>query len=462
MSLRYLFSLCLLFCFSLTAKASLLAVCKDAVNVSLPNDDCTVVIDPLDIDGGSYGTGSTPLTYSVWPSGPLAIGEHRVWLYVSEGNSTNACWSTVTVEDKTAPTVSCNSRTYYKVASDHIVPVNIDDLVSRSDNCGIYWGAFSDTDLGTYGSHTYYYEAGDESGNTASCSNAYTIVNGEPQNYCSNNRTSSYEYIRRVYLTGTSMNLERISADDGGYHWEYPSGLHTLYHGFTYQLRYSPGFRYAGSYRLYWRVYLDKNRDGDFTDSGELLHQWNGTGANTFSFASPGTHTGYTRLRVVMSYGNYANSCGSGWGEVEDYSVWMNPFIFFPWPGFGATVSDIPPTVAAVEERPDDPVYAHEYRGPQREQQIEEQPIIELQGADVKLFPNPLRANQPLQIRGASLPNRLIARNALGKTVAETLVPTGHNQWSWSLPGLPAGTYLVSGYDESTNHLWTKRILIQR
>jgi PKD repeat protein len=77
----------------------------------------------------------------------------------------------------------------------------------------------------------------------------------------------------------------------------------------------------------YTRVWVDYNRDGDFTDANELAFQKaqsGGTISGTINIPSSGVVTGLKLgLRVHTDSASYRGPCdqGSGWGEVEDYSL---------------------------------------------------------------------------------------------------------------------------------------------
>jgi PKD repeat protein len=76
----------------------------------------------------------------------------------------------------------------------------------------------------------------------------------------------------------------------------------------------------------YTRIWIDYNRDGDYEDANELVFQDARSGINTGSITVPssGVVTGLSLgMRVHTDTMNYKEPCdtGSGWGEVEDYTV---------------------------------------------------------------------------------------------------------------------------------------------
>ncbi|WP_324674592.1 M4 family metallopeptidase [Hymenobacter sp. GOD-10R] len=137
--------------------------------------------------------------------------------------------------------------------------------------------------------------------------------------YCSSKGTSTYEWIDLVKL-GT---INRTSSADGGY-YDGTATATSVAAGSSQTLNFSAGFS-SSAYTEYWRIYIDWNQDGDFTDSGETIVSGSSASAATLSttFTVPTTaKTGKTRMRVVMSYNSTATSCGTySYGETEDYSV---------------------------------------------------------------------------------------------------------------------------------------------
>jgi hypothetical protein len=137
--------------------------------------------------------------------------------------------------------------------------------------------------------------------------------------YCTSKGSStSYEWIDQVQI-GT---INRTSAANAGYYDGTATSTSLVVGAQT--ISYSAGFA-SSAYSEYWKVYIDYNQDGDFTDSGELVASQtsSSSGLLTSSFTVPATaKNGATHVRFVMSDNSATTSCGSySYGETEDYTV---------------------------------------------------------------------------------------------------------------------------------------------
>lgn len=92
--------------------------------------------------------------------------------------------------------------------------------------------------------------------------------------------------------------------------------------GETMLLSITPAYSWE-VFEEYFRAWIDFNRDGDFTDPGELVLEATGTAAINVTVGIPiGAVPGATRMRISMRRGQYAEPCGDfSDGEVEDYTV---------------------------------------------------------------------------------------------------------------------------------------------
>jgi Zinc carboxypeptidase/GEVED domain/Secretion system C-terminal sorting domain/Fibronectin type III domain len=138
--------------------------------------------------------------------------------------------------------------------------------------------------------------------------------------YCASKGTNlTYMWTDLVQL-GT---INRASGSDGGYYNGTAISSNAV-RGTSQTITFSSGFT-STVYRMYWRVWIDYNKNGVFTDAGEQVVSTNvsTTGNTTTTFTIPATATlGTTRMRVSSKYGAYSTPCETfTYGEVEDYSI---------------------------------------------------------------------------------------------------------------------------------------------
>lgn len=118
-------------------------------------------------------------------------------------------------------------------------------------------------------------------------------------------------------------NVTRTSGNDAGY-YNGTASIANISKGVSNTITFSPGYANT-KYRVYWRIWIDYNKDGDFLDSGEQIASSNTTGTTNYTanFTIPAAAlVGNTRIRISMKYNAYATSCETfSYGEVEDYTV---------------------------------------------------------------------------------------------------------------------------------------------
>ncbi|MEO1518059.1 MAG: GEVED domain-containing protein [Bacteroidota bacterium] len=148
----------------------------------------------------------------------------------------------------------------------------------------------------------------------APCSNA----GDPPTGYCdSRGRSPWQEWIQLVQF----RSIDNSSAKDG--YGDYTSIRTSVAKGAAYPIRLEPGLSWGGyQTHLYWRVWIDLNRDGDFNDANELVMEANAISQaidETIGIPSSASN-GPTRMRVSMQKDAYADPCEAfDRGEVEDY-----------------------------------------------------------------------------------------------------------------------------------------------
>ncbi|CAL2091446.1 conserved protein of unknown function precursor containing a T9SS type A C-terminal secretion signal. Putative S8 family peptidase [Tenacibaculum sp. 190524A02b] len=139
-------------------------------------------------------------------------------------------------------------------------------------------------------------------------------------NYCASKGDSvNDEYIQRVQL-GTINNA---SGAGNGY-TDHTAISTNLAKGTSHTITITP--RWTGTvYDEGYGVFIDYNKDGDFSDSGETV--WTKSASKdtpvSGSFTVPsGAVEGATRMRVILRYNAVPSACGTyNYGETEDYTV---------------------------------------------------------------------------------------------------------------------------------------------
>lgn len=144
----------------------------------------------------------------------------------------------------------------------------------------------------------------------------YITVSESTVSYCtSQGNNFSYEYINDVQI-GSYTNTT-----NGSNYSDFTSEVIPVSVG-SNSITLTPEFPF-GSYTEYWKVWIDFNKDGDFTDSGEEVFAPSGSSSTVSgSFSIPSEFSGETRMRITMKYGGAPTSCETfTYGEVEDYTV---------------------------------------------------------------------------------------------------------------------------------------------
>ena len=159
-------------------------------------------------------------------------------------------------------------------------------------------------------------------GNTSPYSASVNFTTTNVQlNYCAsegNNQGDTDEYISNVLI----KTINNSSGDD--HYADYTSQSTDVTKGESVTITITPAWT-GTVYSEGYSVWIDYNKDGDFTDSGEQV--WTRSATKTIpvsgSFTIPsGAVEGSTRMRVSMKYNAIPNPCESfRYGEVEDYTI---------------------------------------------------------------------------------------------------------------------------------------------
>jgi trimeric autotransporter adhesin len=179
--------------------------------------------------------------------------------------------------------------------------------------------SFNVTGLAPATTYSFTVRAKDAAGNVSAASNVVTITTQGSINYCAVTNGSPGQYITRVVFG----SINNSSTYHTGMYSNYTSLSTSVARGSTINLAVTLHAYWSGSKAAAW---IDWNRDGDFTDTGERIMNASGvvSGSYTTPVTIPSTALlGTTRMRVRAEYGtSVVNPCGDGWhSEVEDYAV---------------------------------------------------------------------------------------------------------------------------------------------
>ena len=287
------------------------------------------------LQGGSViasVSGSTT-NYQVTGLSPNTSYAFRVRANDAAGNqSSNSNVANVTTDapDTTAPSaptsltasgVTSNSVNLSWTASTDNVGVASYDVLRNSTVIGNTANtSFAVTGLSPETQYTFTVIAKDAAGNVSSESNSAVVTtDAVPVTYCASQSSNvNDEYISRV-------QLNTIDNSSGAqFYSDFTAQSTTLTKGSQYTVTITP--TWTGTlYNEGYSVWIDYNRDGDFTDANEQVFTQSPTQATPVSgsFTVPSSASEVaTRMRVTMSYNATVGPCASfTYGEVEDYTI---------------------------------------------------------------------------------------------------------------------------------------------
>ncbi|MEY8849393.1 M14 family zinc carboxypeptidase [Psychroserpens sp. XS_ASV72] len=207
---------------------------------------------------------------------------------------------------------------------------NWSNVFNASGNLGNAWN-FADIDLSGYYGEVVKLRFIGTTGNGFRSDMAIDHIGLSeflPDVCASNGNDTSDEFINRVQLNTLDNNNSGAGTTSTGYSdFTSSTSLTTnLYSGTQYSITITP--QWSGSaFDEGYAVWIDYNKDGDFSDSGELV--WSQAPSQTspvtgtFTLPAPTeANYGQTRMRVSMKYNAIPTECESfGYGEVEDYRI---------------------------------------------------------------------------------------------------------------------------------------------
>ena len=199
---------------------------------------------------------------------------------------------------------------------------------------------------------TYQFQvtAFNENGESIEC-DVITFTTGECVTYCEAGSAfvGCDEFISNV-LMGDINNISGCS-QPGGY-GDFTNLSTNVYIGSDANIIVTNGNPFAEDQLGVW---IDWNQDGDFDDAGEQIPVTGspGTGPYSATINPPvGASLGETRMRIRLTFIGAVNPCGiTPFGEVEDYTILVNPELVCPFPN-NLSATDLTTTSAVLNWDP--------------------------------------------------------------------------------------------------------------
>lgn len=230
-------------------------------------------------------------------------------------------------------------------------------------------------------------------------------------------RKTTFEWIQAVEIGNVSNNSGRSTSA----YANYIDQTVIAEQGDTISVSLTPGYK-RRTYDEAWRIWVDWNFDGDFTDLGELAFQSIGKNNQTGEIIVPnGVEKGKLAVRVIMSWKRYTHSCSTTKnGEVENYTCQItNANGVLPLPKLQQVVNDI--------------------------DVLDSESIFEI----AEYYPNPVYEGDLVSfvVRSALTETRTISiTNSLGQVLHSELLDfeEGLNEFQLNLKTLSKGIYMIS------------------
>ncbi|MCY0968396.1 reprolysin-like metallopeptidase [Chryseobacterium wangxinyae] len=260
----------------------------------------------------------------------MVKGSNHIFFDVNNANiSVNAGSGSTDTVAPTAPTLSASGTTSsstnlsWSGATDAVGVTGYDVYQGSALVGSTASTTYTVTSLTPSTTYSFTVKAKDAAGNISTASNTATVTTlvGSTVTYCTAAATNTAdERIGNVKFG----SINNTSTGTAGYE-NFTSISTNVTRGTANTISITPVWT-STKYNEAYSVYIDYNKDGDFTDSGELA--WTKTGSQTTpvtgSITIPSTATlGNTRIRVMMQYNSVpSSSCGSyTYGQVEDYTL---------------------------------------------------------------------------------------------------------------------------------------------
>lgn len=144
--------------------------------------NCEVTVDPKDFVKESSSPSGLPLTFSISPPGPYAVGETEITLTVTDSKEqSSSCTTTLTVQDLTLPQITAPADIIVENDPGSCGAIVDIGQPETSDNCGVK-GVSNDhpDNIFEKGETLVTWTVTDVHGNTQTATQKVTVVNTDP------------------------------------------------------------------------------------------------------------------------------------------------------------------------------------------------------------------------------------------------------------------------------------------
>ncbi|MFH6969977.1 M4 family metallopeptidase [Flavobacterium petrolei] len=261
-----------------------------------------------------YGAGSAEVIATTNAFYAVGVG-------AAYSGSTDTVAPTAPANLTAAATTSSSTNLSWTAATDNVAVTGYSIYNGATLVTTVTGLTYSITGLSASTTYTFTVKAKDAAGNLSVASNAVAVTTSASTiTYCtSTSNNTSGEKIAKVVL-GTINNT---STGTAGYE-NFTSLSTNLSRGSSQAITITPSWT-STVYSEGYAVWIDYNKNGLFTDAGELVF------SKAASKVTPATGTitipataalGLTRMRVSMKYNGIPTSCETlSYGQVEDYNV---------------------------------------------------------------------------------------------------------------------------------------------
>ncbi|MDD2675073.1 MAG: M4 family metallopeptidase [Flavobacterium sp.] len=261
-----------------------------------------------------YGAGSAEVIATTNAFYAVGVG-------AAYSGSTDTVAPTAPANLTAAATTSSSTNLSWTAATDNVAVTGYSIYNGATLVTTVTGLTYSVTGLSASTAYTFTVKAKDAAGNLSVASNAVAVTTSASTiTYCtSTSNNTSGEKIAKVVL-GTINNT---STGTTGYE-NFTSLSTNLSRGSSQAITITPSWT-STVYSEGYAVWIDYNKNGLFTDAGELVF------SKAASKVTPATGTitipataalGVTRMRVSMKYNGIPTSCETlSYGQVEDYNV---------------------------------------------------------------------------------------------------------------------------------------------